>query len=73
MSLEPDWAQIRNEFPTLARKNYLNSCSLGLLSNDVKESLLRYMDSWTEYGASAWYADWMEEIGKIARTLRPTD
>ena len=65
MSLEPDWAKIRREFPTLARKNYLNSCSLGLLSNSVKESLHRYIDSWDEYGASAWYGSWMEEIGTV--------
>lgn len=65
MPLEPDWVKIRGEFPTLARKNYLNSCSLGLLSNSVKESLHRYLDSWTEYGASAWYGDWMAEIGVV--------
>ena len=23
------------------------------------------MDSWTEYGASAWYGDWMAEIGAV--------
>ena len=65
MSLERNWAEIRSQFPTLARKNYLNSCSLGLLSNRVKASLHRYIDSWTEYGASAWYGAWLSEIGAV--------
>ena len=62
---EPDWEKIRDEFPTLSRKIYLNSCSLGLLSNSCKNALHRFIDSWSEYGAAAWYTDWMAEIGSV--------
>jgi len=60
-----DWDKVRDEFPTLERKNYLNSCSLGLLSNGCRNSLHRYIDTWTEYGAAAWYSDWMAEMGAV--------
>ena len=65
MAEEPDWEEIRSEFPTLSRKIYLNSCSLGLLSNGCKKALHRFIDSWSEQGAAAWYSDWMVEIGLI--------
>ena len=63
MAEEPNWEEIRSEFPTLSRKIYLNSCSLGLLSNGCKKALHRFIDSWSEQGAAAWYSDWMVEIG----------
>ena len=65
MAEEPDWEKIRGEFPTLSRKIYLNSCSLGLLSNSCKNALHRFIDSWSEHGAAAWYTDWMAEIGAV--------
>lgn len=65
MAEEPDWGKIREEFPTLSRKIYLNSCSLGLLSHSCKEALHRFIDSWNEHGAAAWYTDWMAEIGSV--------
>ena len=63
----PDWSQLRSEFPTLASKTYLSSCSLCLLSNRVRDAVTRYMDLWTEYGASAWVPGWLEEIGAVRR------
>lgn len=65
MAEETDWGKIRSEFPTLSRKIYLNSCSLGLLSKSCKEALHRFIDSWDEHGAAAWYTDWMAEIGSV--------
>jgi selenocysteine lyase/cysteine desulfurase len=65
MAEQPDWGKIRNEFPTLSRKIYLNSCSLGLLSNSCKEALHRFIDSWDNHGAAAWYTDWMAEIASV--------
>jgi kynureninase len=65
MTHEPDWGKIRDEFPTLSRKIYLNSCSLGLLSNSCKNALHRFIDTWSEHGAAAWYTDWMAEIGSV--------
>jgi kynureninase len=63
----PDWARLRTEFPTLARKTYLSSCSLCLLSDRVRGAVNRYMDLWNEYGASAWVPGWIEEIGAVRR------
>ena len=65
MQIRHDWTGVRQEFPTLPGKNYLNSCSLGLLSNRSREALTRYMDLWTELGAAAWYSEWMAEIGAV--------
>ena len=65
MPHEPDWEKIRDEFQTLSRKIYLNSCSLGLLSNSCKNALHRFIDTWSEHGAAAWYTDWMAEIGSV--------
>jgi len=65
MAEEPNWEIIRGEFPTLSRKIYLNSCSLGLLSNSCKNALYRFIDSWSEHGAAAWYTDWMAEIATV--------
>ena len=65
MQIRHDWAKIREEFPTLSKKNYLNSCSLGLLSDRSRGALNRYMDLWTELGAAAWYSEWMAEISAV--------
>ncbi|MCH8109630.1 MAG: aminotransferase class V-fold PLP-dependent enzyme, partial [Chloroflexi bacterium] len=65
MPTQPDWSKIRSQFPTLDRKIYLNSCSLGLLSNRSRDAMNRYMDLWTEYGAAAWYSEWGAEIGAL--------
>ncbi|MFQ5796097.1 MAG: aminotransferase class V-fold PLP-dependent enzyme [Candidatus Bipolaricaulia bacterium] len=32
---EADWSQLRSEFPILNKKTYLNTCSLGALSQHV--------------------------------------
>ncbi len=63
----PDWPRIRTEYPTLARKTYLSSCSLCLLSDRVRGALHRYIDSWSEHGAAAWVPGWMEEIQAARR------
>ena len=65
MTTQPDWSKVRSQFPTLDRKIYLNSCSLGLLSNRSRDAMNRYMDLWTEYGAAAWYSEWGAEIGAL--------
>lgn len=68
-----DLTHYRAEFPTLARATYLNSCSLGALSARTRAAIDRYMDEWTDLGASAWYEVWMGEIsalrGKVARLI----
>jgi len=62
---ENEWMSLRRQFPTLSKLNYLNTCSLGLLSNSSKEGIQTYLDLWEEYGASAWYSHWLEEIDSV--------
>jgi kynureninase len=60
----PELAAYRSEFPILQRKTYLNSCSLGALSNRSMQGLAQFMEIWNEWGAHAWYEIWMGEIAK---------
>ena len=60
----PELLTYRAEFPLLQRKTYLNSCSLGALSERSMKSMQRYMEMWNEWGAHAWYEIWMSEIAK---------
>ncbi len=61
----PNWSETRAEFPTLARKIYLNTCSLGALSQRVRAAVNRHLDLWEEYGASAWYKIWLGECSAL--------
>jgi kynureninase len=58
-------AEYRAEFPILQRKTYMNSCSLGALSNRAMQGLAQFMETWNEWGAHAWYEIWMGEIAKV--------
>ena len=57
-----DWEATRADFPTLGRKTYLNTCSLGALSRQSREGVVRFLDLWEELGASAWYRLWLGEV-----------
>ncbi|MBW3536127.1 MAG: aminotransferase class V-fold PLP-dependent enzyme, partial [Gemmatimonadetes bacterium] len=63
----------RSEFPILAGKTYLNSCSLGALSRRAEAYLDDFRARWHTMGASAWYGPWLERIedlrGRSARFL----
>jgi selenocysteine lyase/cysteine desulfurase len=62
---------IRDRFPILARKTYLNSCSQGALSTDVIDAYQRYLDDWQERG-SPWglWVELQEEMrGEMAALL----
>jgi kynureninase len=61
----PELVAYRSEFPILQRKTYLNSCSLGALSNRSMQGLERFMEMWNEWGAHAWYEIWLGEIAKL--------
>ncbi|HEX4203343.1 MAG TPA: aminotransferase class V-fold PLP-dependent enzyme [Ktedonobacteraceae bacterium] len=54
----------RAEFPILQRKTYLNSCSLGALSQRSMRNMEQFMELWNEWGAHAWYEIWLGEIAK---------
>jgi len=42
---------LRSRFPILSRLTYLNSCSHGALSSDVREAYLEYLRDWEELGS----------------------
>ena len=68
-----DWEATRADFPTLARRTHLNTCSLGALSLQSRAAVLRFLDLWEEMGASAWYKIWLGEVEalreRVARLL----
>ncbi len=63
--LHPELEAYRAEFPILQRKTYLNSCSLGALSQRSIDALHRFTENWNEYGAHAWYKLWLGEIAAV--------
>ncbi len=62
-----DWEMWRGEFPGLEQNTYLNTVSLGQLSNRSRAAVVEYLDLWTELGASAWYGHWMNQIEAVRR------
>jgi kynureninase len=58
----PDFESLRDEFPILARKTYLNSCSLGALSRRSEAYLAEFVERWHDMGASAWYRHWLGRV-----------
>ena len=64
---------LRDEFPILSRRTYLNSCSLGALSRRSEAYLHDFTTRWHDMGASAWYTHWLgrvEELrGRVAAFL----
>jgi len=67
------WEAYRAEFPVFERTTYFNTCSLCALGTRVRDAVLRFLDLWSERGASAWYGPWWEELaalrGEVARLL----
>lgn len=72
-----NWEAWRSEFPILARRNYLNSCSLGALSHRALERVGTFHEDWHNHGASAWYETWMGRMaelrGRVGRMLGAQD
>ena len=60
-----NWLKYREQFKTFENLNYLNTCSLGLLSDNGRNSLLNYIDTWTNMGAAAWYSDWILKTNEL--------
>ncbi len=58
----PDFDALRDEFPILARKTYLNSCSLGALSRRSEMYLGEFVERWHDMGAAAWYQHWLSRV-----------
>jgi len=62
----------RSEFPILARKNYLNSNSLGALSRRSLAARRRFEEEWNGLGASAWYGPWLDVLDRVRRDFGRT-
>jgi selenocysteine lyase/cysteine desulfurase len=60
-----DIAALRAHFPILSRTNYLNSCSLGALSDAAERELDDFREQWHSRGASAWYEYWMAKLAAL--------
>lgn len=60
-----DLPSLRARFPILERKTYLNSCSLGALSDRAEERLGEFVELWHELGASAWYEHWLGRVEEL--------
>jgi kynureninase len=59
----------RPEFPILSRKTYLNSCSLGALSNRALARIDQFHEEWHNYGASAWYETWIARLAELRSSV----
>jgi kynureninase len=55
---------VRGRFPIFEHATYINSCSQGALSVDVRRAYVEYLDGWDEHGAE--WAHWVER-GEAAR------
>ena len=55
----------RDEFPTLDRSVYLNTCSLGALSRTSRRYLADFQDEWEVRGAAAWYDTWWQRLADL--------
>lgn len=55
----------RNQFPVFRTSVYLNSCSLGALSQRSRAAVVEMLDLWDERGAAAWYDTWLPATDRL--------
>lgn len=60
---------LRAHYPILSSSTYLNSCSLGALSDRAEAYLDEFRDRWHAMGASAWYEHWMGRLDLLRRRV----
>src|SRR5437868_2145342 len=65
----PELLTYRNEFPLLQRKTYLNSSSLGALSQRSMQGMAHFMEMWNEWGAHAWHNVWVDQIAQARKSF----
>ena len=67
-----DLAKIRQEFPLLEAKTYLNSCSYGVLAKPVEAAFRKYLESRHAHGSDweVWVGELENLRGSLARLLR---
>src|ERR1043166_3260183 len=61
----------RDEFPILAKTNYLVSNSLGPMPRTVPEKLAEYARDWGELGVKAWNRGWWEYPVEVGNEIAP--
>ncbi len=59
----------REEFPTLARTNYLISNSLGAMPRAARQSVGAFLDMWEQRGVRAWGEGWWTLQEEVAAVL----
>lgn len=62
---------LRDEFPILARTNYLVSNSLGAMPRGARDRLAEYADAWATQGVRAWARGWWEMPAGVADGIAP--
>ena len=58
---------LRERFPILQTKTFLNSCSKGALSLDVRQAYMDYLDDWEQLG-SPWEL-WVNKLEQARATF----
>lgn len=66
-----DLLRFRDEFPILARSNYLVSNSLGAMPRAVQERMTEYTREWSELGVRAWAKGWWDMPVRVGDTIAP--
>lgn len=61
----------RDQFPILARTNYLISNSLGAVPASSSASLQGYYDTWAERGVRAWEETWWTMVADLGDLVGP--
>ena len=62
---------LREEFPILAKTNYLVSNSLGPMPRTVPARLAEYARDWGELGVKAWNRGWWESPVEVGNEIAP--
>ncbi len=60
-----DLLTLRDDFPIVVNKTFLNTCSLGALSTRAIANVHEYLSLWAEMGASAWYRLWLGKCAEL--------
>jgi len=63
--------RFRDEFPILARTNYLVSNSLGAMPRSVEQRFAEYTRDWSELGVTAWAKGWWERPVVVGDAIAP--
>ena len=71
MAKADDLLAFREEFPILARSNYLVSNSLGAMPRAVSDRLAEYARDWSELGVKAWASGWWDMPVTVGDIIAP--